>query len=158
MNDMTNTHPQNGMQAAVATVSNTQHLINTILKTCGGAYFRVSELFHKPDIRPLVKDRNQLSIACAIAYKDGKLGRNLDPVGKEKYAYGAPDPERAMVAQKARQKQPAKKTITKPAPRLTRSAITAHRPYTLTLQFGDAEEALAFMTRSGLVSPMVVQM
>jgi hypothetical protein len=151
--------PQNALQAAVAKGSATLQVSDAVVKACAGEYLPVSALFGKPEVRALVRDANHLSIVLSDGYLQGKLGRINYHVGTTRYAYGAPDPSKAMMSQKAtRTTKSPRKAISKPVSVMNREAsekITAHQPYTLTLEFDDAEAALAFMMKNGLVSKIV---
>ena len=106
----------------------------------------------------MVRDANHLSIILSGGYANGRLGRVNYHLGTTRYAYGAPDPTVAMISQKktAVSKAERKPGAAKPAPvKRATSVITANRPYTLTLEFADAEEALSFMFKHGLVSKAV---
>ncbi|HEY6020589.1 MAG TPA: hypothetical protein VIY48_12075 [Candidatus Paceibacterota bacterium] len=145
---------QNPLQHAIAKASKRQELIDAVIQVCGDQFIPSSELFHKPEIRKLVEDSNKLSIYLSDAYHAQKLGRVDYHVGTTRYAYGKPGAKGAKMSQ--RKRGVAMKTanaleVARPQP----AAITAHKPVQITLQFEDAEEALDFMMKAGLMSNKV---
>lgn len=81
---------QTATQSAVARASQAQSVAAAVLDACKGEYLHGSELFHKPKVRAAVRDLAQLSVLLSDAYKQGLVGREFSPKGRERYAYGAP--------------------------------------------------------------------
>lgn len=79
---------QTSTQSAVARVSQAQHVAAAVLDVCKGDYLHGSELFIKPKVRATVRDFAQLSVILSDAYKQGLIGREFSPSGRERYAYG----------------------------------------------------------------------
>ena len=144
------TELQNPIQAAIAKVTKQQQFVDAVISACADNYLPSSELFHKPEVRKMVKDPNHLSIQLSAAYQRGDLGRVPHAEGTTRYAYGKPNTPQAMMAQTAQ----ARKVVGINE----RKQVTAHRPVQITLQFQDSEEALHFLMKNGLVSSMVLAM
>lgn len=81
---------QTSTQSAVARASIAQTVAAAVLAETKGEYLHGSELFHKPTVRAAVRDFAQLSVLLSDAYKQGLIGREFSPKGRERYAYGAP--------------------------------------------------------------------
>lgn len=85
---ITESELQSATQSAVARVSQAQSIATATLDACKGEYLHGSELFHKPKVRAAVRDFTQLSVVLSDAYKQGLIGREFSPKGRERYAYG----------------------------------------------------------------------
>lgn len=81
---------QTSTQSAFARASIAQQVASAVLAETKGEYLHGSELFHKPTVRAAVKDFSQLSVVLSDAYRQGLVGREFSPKGRERYAYGAP--------------------------------------------------------------------
>lgn len=146
---------QNPLQHAIAKASKRQELIDAVIKACGDTFIPSSELFHKPEIRKLVDDSNKLSIYLSDAYHAQKLGRVDYHVGTTRYAYGKPGAKGAKMSQRKRGVAVKTAGAIEVARPQREAVITAHKPVQITLQFEDAEEALEFMMKAGLMSDKV---
>lgn len=126
---ITETELKTQTQHAIAKVSLAQQVAKAVISEVGTEYLRSSELIHKPLVRVLVRDAGQLSVVLSDAYGQGLLGRELSPLGRERYAYGKP----------GKQAGESRKVIKSAKP------VTG---YSVSITKHDADDVLDFLSRN----------
>lgn len=163
---------QTSTQQAIAKASLAKQIAEAVITETAGEYLHGSELYHKPLVRKLVRDAGQLSVVLSDAYGQGLVGREFAPMGKERYAYGAPGKTAGQPAQKRVIKSLGKPllgyavTITKKTADEVLALLEQHPhakfkkhqiglpsefEYQVSLTFNDKGDALDFMIESHML-------
>lgn len=131
---------QGSLQHAVRkATSQRQLVIQAVLEAVGDGYLPVSELIQNTKVRKLVKDSGQLSILLSGAYYAGEVGRIDHHEGTTRYAYG----------------KAAGKGIYTKKKEATPTIAPSKDTVSITLEFDNADQALGFLMRNGLISSLV---